>query len=243
MDFSSIPFVANMTPAAGGGFRADYRGADRISGASGSDDVSMTLPIGAASERDVLYVFVSAAMSATSGTRSATLGGQTGTQIGFLRPNVGVGRLCEATLWKFTGVTGDSPATFESTVTGGGNWFQAHAACFTARDVGSENVVLSSDILNSDPRVVSQNLISGDFVAAQGTAFANPNTSNDGGGNWDVVGLSATHIDRRTRSDEAFGTVFVGSHAATSTENPRTITLLSATTIEMMAAISLGLRA
>jgi hypothetical protein len=237
MNFDSIPFVANMTPGAPpSSFRADYRGAARISSGGLSFDSGQQLvtsvPIGPASERDVLYVLLSTRAFGALSSASATLGGQAGTRLSWVADGGG-GDDAQTLLFRFTGVTGDSPVTLD--LNPGSIVIGPHVAVMSALNVVSENIVTTNG--TSGTITLNQSVIADDVIFATGTMG---NSGFADTGIFTTTGMTE-ELDRRAVSDNDETAVVIGTHVATGTESPRTMTFAPASGANH-SGISLRLR-
>jgi hypothetical protein len=239
MNFDSIPFVANMTPSGAppSSFRADYRGAARISSGDISFDSGQQLvtsvPIGPASERDVLYVLLSTRAFGALSSASATLGGQSGTRLSVVQSGGGGPELAQTVLFRFTGVTGDSPVTLD--LNPGSIVIGPHVAVMSALNVVSENIVTHSGTTGTI--TLNQSVIADDVIFAAGTMGTSGFADT---GNFTTTGMTE-QLDRRGVSDNDEIAAVIGTHVATGTESPRTMTFAPAAGAES-SGISLRLR-
>jgi hypothetical protein len=240
--FSDVAFV--RPPAAGGSFRVDYRGAARVAvgGLSFSDAQACTsVPIGPEADRDAVYCVVQTEMSTTPSAIAATLGATSGTLVQTVLGDGTFGRLARQDVWRFEGVSGDSPLTLTQTATGA-FVLVMQVISWSARDVGSENIV-TDNTPTSNRLDVDQSLVAGDVVIA-GANFR----EEDSGSTWTDSGaitvVGATEeVDRLARVDEDRSIVAGATFAATSTESPRAINFTATGTVRSASAFSLRLRA
>jgi hypothetical protein len=229
-------------PSGGGSFRVDYRGSARITDGDltfSADQPCASVPIGPASERDTVYCAVAQELIGTPSSVAATLGATSGTLVQTVLGAGSFGRIARQDLWRFTGVSGDSPLTLTQTNT---DTFTTsmHVISWSARDVGSENVVTAS--ANSGTTLdVSQNVAAGDVVIGSLNARDTEPEAFVDGGNCTTVGLTE-NVDRLIKASEPNNAVVGATHTATGAESPRTITF-TVPRIREASALSVRLRA